>query len=97
MVSLPVPNSINCSAQSYSKSVVANSLGDAGRTDHACAAHIPTRAIAEQNDATGWPADVLEVQAFACLAVRRLRGSPNAFPTTTGAPRPLPGGVVIRP
>jgi anhydro-N-acetylmuramic acid kinase len=29
--------------------------------------------------------------------VRCLRGLPITFPTTTGAPKPLAGGVVARP
>lgn len=46
-------------------------------------------------DAVGWSGDALEAQAFAFLAVRSLRGLPLSFPTTTGVPRPMPGGVVI--
>jgi len=46
-------------------------------------------------DAVGWSGDALEAQAFAFLAVRALRGLPLSFPTTTGVPRPMPGGVVI--
>jgi anhydro-N-acetylmuramic acid kinase len=45
----------------------------------------------------GWSIDSLEAQAFAYLAVRSLRGLPITFPGTTGAPRPLTGGVVARP
>jgi anhydro-N-acetylmuramic acid kinase len=45
-------------------------------------------------DAVGWSADALEAQAFAYLAVRSLRGLPISFPTTTGVPRPLTGGVL---
>jgi anhydro-N-acetylmuramic acid kinase len=44
----------------------------------------------------GWSADALEAQAFAYLAVRTLQGLPITFPTTTGAPRPMSGGVVAR-
>jgi anhydro-N-acetylmuramic acid kinase len=47
--------------------------------------------------AVGWSADSLEAQAFAYLAVRSLRGLPISFPGTTGAPRPLSGGVLARP
>ena len=46
--------------------------------------------------AVGWSADALEAQAFAYLAVRALKGLPITFPTTTGVPRPLTGGVVVR-
>jgi anhydro-N-acetylmuramic acid kinase len=48
----------------------------------------------ETADAVGWSADALEAQAFAYLAVRSLRGLPISFPTTTGVPRPLTGGVL---
>ena len=45
----------------------------------------------------GWSIDSLEAQAFAYLAVRSLRGLPITFPGTTGAPRPLSGGVLAKP
>ena len=51
----------------------------------------------ETADAVGWSADALEAQAFAYLAVRRLRGLPISFPTTTGVPQPLTGGVLVAP
>ncbi len=51
----------------------------------------------ETAGAVGWSADALEAQAFAYLAVRTLKGLPLTFPTTTGAPRPLPGGILVRP
>jgi anhydro-N-acetylmuramic acid kinase len=51
----------------------------------------------ESGHAAGWSVDSLEAQAFAYLAVRSLRGLPITFPTTTGAPRPLTGGVLARP
>ncbi len=54
-------------------------------------------AAVETAGAVGWSADALEAQAFAYLAVRSLRGLPITFPTTTGVPRPLAGGVVARP
>jgi anhydro-N-acetylmuramic acid kinase len=47
--------------------------------------------------AVGWSADALEAQAFAYLAVRTLRDLPLTFPTTTGVPRPLSGGILARP
>lgn len=47
-------------------------------------------------DVVGWSADALEAQAFAFLAVRALTGAPITFPGTTGAPTPLPGGVLAR-
>lgn len=54
-------------------------------------------ATVETANDVGWSADSLEAQAFAFLAVRSLRGLPITFPTTTGAPRPLLGGVLVRP
>jgi anhydro-N-acetylmuramic acid kinase len=48
-------------------------------------------------DDAGWSADALEAQAFAFLAVRVLQQLPLTFPTTTGAPRPMTGGVVEKP
>ena len=47
-------------------------------------------------EAVGWNGDGLEAQAFAYLAVRSLRGLPLSVPTTTGVPRPMPGGVLYR-
>jgi anhydro-N-acetylmuramic acid kinase len=51
----------------------------------------------ESAHAVGWSIDSLEAQAFAYLAVRSLRGLPISFPGTTGAPRPLTGGVLAKP
>jgi anhydro-N-acetylmuramic acid kinase len=50
----------------------------------------------ESADAVGWSADALEAQAFAYLAVRSLRGLPITFPDTTGAPKSMNGGVLVR-
>ena len=54
-------------------------------------------AVVETAGAVGWSADALEAQAFAYLAVRTLRGLPLTFPTTTGVPRPLTGGILAQP
>ena len=54
-------------------------------------------ATVETADQVGWSTDSLEAQAFAFLAVRTLKSLPNSFPTTTGAPRPMTGGVLVRP
>jgi anhydro-N-acetylmuramic acid kinase len=54
-------------------------------------------ATVEPADALGWSGDALEAQAFAYLAVRTLRGMPITFPSTTGVPRPMNGGYVVRP
>ena len=48
-------------------------------------------------DEVGWSADAMEAQAFAFLAIRSLRGLPLTFPSTTGVPRPMPGGVIAAP
>lgn len=48
-------------------------------------------------DAVGLSSDALEAQAFAVLAVRSLKGLPLTYPGTTGAPRPMTGGVLARP
>jgi anhydro-N-acetylmuramic acid kinase len=53
-------------------------------------------ATVETAGEVGWSADALEAQAFAFLAVRSLDGMPLTFPTTTGAPRPMTGGVLAR-
>jgi anhydro-N-acetylmuramic acid kinase len=39
----------------------------------------------------------MEAEAWAYLAVRCLRGLPISFPRTTGAPRPMAGGVIVKP
>ena len=51
--------------------------------------------VASANE-LGWSADSMEAQAFAYLAVRAAKGLPLTFPTTTGAPGPLTGGVVYK-
>ncbi len=56
-----------------------------------------TNTQVETADAVGWSVDAMEAQAFAYLAVRSLRGLPITFPTTTGAPRAMCGGVLDMP
>ena len=51
----------------------------------------------ETGHEVGWSVDSLEAQAIAYLAVRSIRGLPLTLPATTGAPRPLTGGVLARP
>lgn len=48
----------------------------------------------EPIEAVGWDGDALEAQAFAFLAVRRLRDLPASYPETTGVARPTVGGVL---
>jgi anhydro-N-acetylmuramic acid kinase len=47
--------------------------------------------------AFGWSSDAMEAQAFAYLAVRRLKNLPITFPATTGVSTPLPGGILATP
>lgn len=54
-------------------------------------------ASVETAESVGWSSDSLEAQAFAYLAVRHLKGFPITFPTTTGAPRPMTGGLLAVP
>jgi anhydro-N-acetylmuramic acid kinase len=54
-------------------------------------------ATVETADEVGWSADALEAQAFAYLSVRTLNGLPLTFPSTTGVPQPMPGGVIAQP
>ncbi|MGL4404388.1 MAG: anhydro-N-acetylmuramic acid kinase, partial [Notoacmeibacter sp.] len=48
-------------------------------------------------DDLGWPAQLMEAQAWAYLAVRSIKGLPLTFPTTTGVPIALTGGELVRP
>lgn len=48
-------------------------------------------------EAVGWDGDALEAQAFAFLALRTLRGLPLTWPSTTGVPEAMTGGVVVEP
>ena len=48
-------------------------------------------------EAVGWDGNGMEAHCFGYLAVRSLRGQPLSFPSTTGVPRPLPGGELFTP
>ena len=48
-------------------------------------------------DDIGWRGDAIEAECFAFLAERVLRNLPLSFPTTTGVPKPTPGGIVSLP
>ncbi|MCF8481420.1 MAG: anhydro-N-acetylmuramic acid kinase [Rhodospirillum sp.] len=48
-------------------------------------------------ETVGWDGDALEAQAFGLLAVRSLRNLPLSWPSTTGCPEPLSGGVFWAP
>jgi anhydro-N-acetylmuramic acid kinase len=54
-------------------------------------------ATVESADALGWSADAMEAQAFGYLAARSLKGLPLSYPSTTGVPTPMTGGVMARP
>jgi anhydro-N-acetylmuramic acid kinase len=54
-------------------------------------------ASVETASGAGWNADAIEAQAFAYMAVRSLCGLPITFPTTTGVPQPMTGGVLAEP
>ena len=51
----------------------------------------------EPIEALGFDGDAIEAQGFGYLAIRAFRGLPLTLPTTTGAPKPMTGGVVWRP
>ncbi|ADP69363.1 protein of unknown function UPF0075 [Rhodomicrobium vannielii ATCC 17100] len=48
-------------------------------------------------DEAGFSTNFMEAQAFAFLAVRRLKGLPASFPKTTGASGPVVGGIIAEP
>jgi anhydro-N-acetylmuramic acid kinase len=48
-------------------------------------------------DALGWSSDAIEAQAFGFLAARGMKGLPLSYPSTTGVPIPMTGGVIARP
>ncbi|MBN9147744.1 MULTISPECIES: anhydro-N-acetylmuramic acid kinase [unclassified Nitrobacter] len=54
-------------------------------------------ASVESAEALGWSADAIEAQAFAYLAARGLQGLPLSYPSTTGVPIPMTGGVIAKP
>jgi anhydro-N-acetylmuramic acid kinase len=49
-----------------------------------------------KTEEVGWNGDALEAQAFAHLALRSLKGLPLSLPSTTGVPRPMPGGRLFQ-
>jgi anhydro-N-acetylmuramic acid kinase len=54
---------------------------------------MPVKAAEEH----GWRGDSIEAEACAYLAARTARGLPISFPKTTGAPRPMTGGRIVKP
>ena len=51
------------------------------------------RVVTAMAEDVGWRGDAIEAECFAFLAVRALRGLPISFPTTTGVPVAMAGGV----
>jgi anhydro-N-acetylmuramic acid kinase len=58
-------------------------------------ANIPETTLVPSEE-LGFNGDMLEAQAFAYLAIRSVKNLPISFPTTTGCPHPLTGGVICR-
>ena len=54
-------------------------------------------ATVEAADTVGWSSDAIEAQAFGFLAARGLKGLPLSYPSTTGVPMPMTGGMIARP
>jgi anhydro-N-acetylmuramic acid kinase len=55
------------------------------------------RVPVEPVEAVGWNGDLLEAEAFGYLAARSRKGLPLSLPTTSGVPRPMPGGEFWEP
>jgi anhydro-N-acetylmuramic acid kinase len=51
----------------------------------------------EPVESVGWNGDALEAQCFGFLAARVVSGLPLSYPSTTGVPAPMPGGVITKP
>jgi anhydro-N-acetylmuramic acid kinase len=51
----------------------------------------------EPVEVAGWNGDALEAQCFGFLAARVMASLPLSFPTTTGVPEPMLGGLVAQP
>ncbi len=67
-----------------------------GRRNPALMAALTERlpAPVEPVEQLGWNGDMLEAQCFGYLAARSIRGLPLSLPGTTGAARPVTGGVL---
>ncbi|GKY88464.1 anhydro-N-acetylmuramic acid kinase [Sinisalibacter aestuarii] len=70
-----------------------------GRHNPALMRALETRAgvAVERADVIGWRGDAVEAECFAFLALRALRGLPYSYPSTTGVPAPMTGGVLAHP
>ena len=69
-----------------------------GRKNPTMLAEIAKRAgvIADRAEVAGFRGDAVEAECFAYLAMRRLKDLPISFPTTTGVPEPMTGGLIAR-
>lgn len=56
-----------------------------------------TNADIRPSDDFGWDGDAMEAEGFALMAVRHVLGLPISFPSTTGCPAPMTGGVLTMP
>ena len=52
--------------------------------------------VPEPVEAVGWRGDLIEAEAFAWLAARVAAGLPTSLPSTTGAERPVCGGLLTQ-
>ena len=68
-----------------------------GRHNAAIMAALRVLGPVEPAEAVGWRGDAIEAECFGYLAARVARGLPLSLPTTTGVPRPMPGGRITRP
>jgi anhydro-N-acetylmuramic acid kinase len=70
-------------------------VGGGGRRNPSLMRRLSERlqARVEPVEAIGFDGDSVEAQCFAYLGLRSLRGLPISFPATTGAPKPMTGGV----
>ncbi len=68
-----------------------------GRHNPAIMQMLETRAHVkvEPAEAAGWRGDAVEAECFAFLAVRVMQNLPFSFPTTTGVPEPMTGGILV--
>lgn len=74
-------------------------VGGGGRLNRHLMARLSQRlgVPVEPVEAAGWDGDALEAQLFGYLAIRSVKGLPLSLPSTTGVPRPMPGGRLHRP
>ena len=70
-----------------------------GRKNKTLVHEIKQRAQIEpiMSEDCGWRGDALEAECFAYLAMRSLRELPISFPTTTGVPNAMSGGIISNP